>query len=106
MNVRPRLIEEIATPMTTPPLPEQPAWVALAAHRDEVKSRHLRELFDEDPTRGLRYHRQAVGLYFDFSKNLITDETLSLFAQLVRDLKVEQRRDAMLDRKSTRLNSS
>ena len=95
MNVRPRLIEEIATPMTTPPLPEQPAWVALAAHRDEVKSRHLRELFDEDPTRGLRYHRQAVGLYFDFSKNLITDETLSLFAQLVRDLKVEQRRDAM-----------
>jgi glucose-6-phosphate isomerase len=89
------LIEEFATPMTTPPRLEHPAWNALASHRDVMKSRDLRGLFGEDPTRGLRFHLEAEGLYFDFSKNLITDETMSLLADLVGDANVEQRRDAM-----------
>ena len=81
--------------MTSPPLTQRPAWNALTAHSRAMKARHLRELFGEDPTRGLRFHVEAEGLYFDYSKNLITDETLGLLAQLARESEVEQRRDAM-----------
>ncbi|MHB8379723.1 MAG: glucose-6-phosphate isomerase [Acidimicrobiales bacterium] len=81
--------------MTSPPLTQRPAWNALTAHSRQMKARHLRELFGEDPTRGPRLHVEAEGLYFDFSKNLISDETLGLLAQLARESEVEQRRDAM-----------
>src|SRR5665213_2699381 len=81
--------------MTSPPLTIRPAWNALATHARAMKSRHLRELFSEDPTRGLRLHVEAEGLYFDFSKNLITKETLTLFAELVQESNVTARRDAM-----------
>jgi glucose-6-phosphate isomerase len=60
-----------------------------------MKTRHLREFFGADATRGSRYHVEAEGLYFDFSKNLITDETLSLLSQLARESGVEERRTAM-----------
>ncbi len=81
--------------MTSPPLTQRPAWIALTAHAQTMKTRHLRELFGADATRGSRYHVEAEGLYFDFSKNLITDETLSLLSQLARESGVEERRTAM-----------
>ena len=68
--------------MTSPPLTQRPAWSALTAHGYVMKPVHLRELFAKDPTRGSRFHVEAEGLYFDFSKNLITDETLGLLKQL------------------------
>jgi glucose-6-phosphate isomerase len=81
--------------MTTPPLPQRPAWGALAAHSRDVGSWHLRDLFRDDPDRGRRFTIEAEGLYLDYSKNLINDETLSLLAQLAQETGIEQRRDAM-----------
>jgi glucose-6-phosphate isomerase len=82
-------------PSTTPSLPERPSWNTLVSHAAEMKPRHLRELFDDDEERGSRLVAQAESLYFDYSKNRLTDETLSLLAQLARESHVEERRDAM-----------
>jgi glucose-6-phosphate isomerase len=81
--------------MTTQPLPRRPAWGALAAHFRDVSSWQLRELFSGDPDRGRRFTIEAVGLYLDYSKNLINDETMSLLTQLALESRVEERRDAM-----------
>jgi glucose-6-phosphate isomerase len=78
-----------------PPLRDRPAYAALAEHYAKIEGRHLRELFAEDPGRGERLRAQAVGLYLDYSKNRITDETLSLLLQLARESQLEQHRDAM-----------
>jgi glucose-6-phosphate isomerase len=80
---------------TTPPLPERPAWNALKSHATEIKPRHLREIFDADNDRGTRLRLEAEDFYFDFSKNRVTDETMSLLAQLARESRIEERRDAM-----------
>jgi glucose-6-phosphate isomerase len=80
---------------TTPPLPERPAWNALKSHATEIKPRHLREIFDAENDRGTRLHLEAENFYFDYSKNRLTDETLSLLAQLARESRIEERRDAM-----------
>ena len=80
---------------TTPPLPERPAWNALKSHATEIKPRHLRDIFDADHDRGTRLHLEAENFYFDYSKNRLTDETLSLLAQLARESRIEERRDAM-----------
>ncbi|HEV3268536.1 MAG TPA: glucose-6-phosphate isomerase [Acidimicrobiales bacterium] len=81
--------------MTSEPLTQRPAWNALTAHGRAMKTRHLRELFRDDPSRGDRLHLEVEGLYFDYSKNLITDETIELLARLARESGVEERRDAM-----------
>ena len=81
--------------MPMPPLRERSAYKALAQHHSEIKHRHLRELFAEDPVRGERFRAQAAGLYLDYSKNRITEETLRLLCQLARESGVERRRDAM-----------
>jgi glucose-6-phosphate isomerase len=73
----------------------QPAWKALEQHFAELEPRHLRELFDEDPTRGETFAAEACGLYLDYSKNRITGETLDLLTQLAAECDVEGRRDAM-----------
>lgn len=65
-------------PGTLSPLTEHPAWKALADHYQRAQSWHLRELFAEDPKRGERMTAEAVGLYLDYSKQRITDETLAL----------------------------
>ena len=66
---------------------ESPAWRALKAHRDEIVPRHLRELFAADPDRGRRLSVEAAGLYVDYSKNRVSDETLlSTLIDEVRDL--------------------
>src|SRR5665213_4218578 len=81
--------------MTSEPLTQRPAWIALVEHGRAMKARHLRELFHDDPTRGERLHLEVEGLYFDYSKNLITDETVELLARLAQECDVEGRRHAM-----------
>ena len=81
--------------MPTTPLRERPAWKALQQHHREIGGRHLRDLFAGDPGRGERLAAEAEGLYLDYSKNRVTDETLALLIQLARESGVEERRDAM-----------
>ncbi|ETK32751.1 glucose-6-phosphate isomerase [Microbispora sp. ATCC PTA-5024] len=81
--------------MPTTPFRDRSAWQALQRHHAQIERRHLRELFADDPGRGERMCAQAAGLYLDYSKNRITDETLRLLVQLARESEVEQRRDMM-----------
>jgi glucose-6-phosphate isomerase len=82
--------------MPTTPLRQRPAWKALEQHYSEISGRHLRDLFAADPGRGERLSAEAAGLYLDYSKNRITDETLSLLLQLAEESGVAERRDAMM----------
>jgi glucose-6-phosphate isomerase len=77
------------------PLTERPAWKALQLHHQAIRDEHLRKFFADDPKRGERLTLQAVGLFLDYSKNRITDETVKLLMQLARESGVEERRDAM-----------
>jgi glucose-6-phosphate isomerase len=70
-------------------------WKALAAHYKQVKELHLRKLFADDPKRGERFTAEAVGVYLDYSKNRITDETLKLLLQLAEESGLRARIDAM-----------
>jgi glucose-6-phosphate isomerase len=79
----------------TPPLRQRPAWRLLEQHFESIRGRHLRDLFADDPRRGERFAAEAHGIYLDYSKNRITDETMSLLAQLARESGIEERRDAM-----------
>ena len=90
--------------MPTIPLRERPAWKALEQHYSEIGGRHLRELFADEPGRGERLTAEAAGLYLDYSKNRITDETLRLLIQLAQESSLEQRRDMML--RGERINVS
>ena len=78
-----------------PPLTQLPAWQALVEHHRMTGSRHLRQFFADDPQRGERLQVEAAGLYFDYSKNRITDETLALLLELAEQCRVRERRDAM-----------
>jgi glucose-6-phosphate isomerase len=82
--------------MPTTPLRQRPAWKALEQHYSEISGRHLRELFAADPGRGERLTAEAAGLYLDYSKNRVTDETLGLLLQLAEESGVAERRDAMM----------
>jgi glucose-6-phosphate isomerase len=77
------------------PLTERAAWKALEAHHKNVRELHLRKLFADDPKRGERMTAEAVGLYLDYSKNRITDETLKLLLQLAEESGLRERIDAM-----------
>ena len=81
--------------MPITPLRKRPAYQALAEHQAKIEGRHLRELFAEDPTRGERLSAEAAGLYLDYSKNRITDETLGLLLQLAEQSDLERHREAM-----------
>ncbi|MYR45322.1 glucose-6-phosphate isomerase, partial [Streptomyces sp. SID5910] len=72
-----------------------PAWTALAAHRDELGEVRLRDLFDADPGRGTGYVLRVGDLYVDYSKHLVTDETLRLLRELAAAADVFGLRDAM-----------
>ena len=76
-------------------LTQPQAWNALAAHHQSVRELHLRQLFADDPKRGERMTAEAVGLYLDYSKNRITDETLKLLLQLADESGLRERIDAM-----------
>ena len=76
-------------------LTSRPAWAALAEHFEQVRHEHLRQLFADDPGRGGRMVVEAAGLYMDFSKHRITDETLRLLMALAEEcgLPGQHRRD-------------
>jgi len=76
-------------------LDRTPEWSALAAHREELAGTHLRELFEADPARGTGYTLQVGDLYVDYSKQLVTDETLRLLRELAAATDVFGLRDAM-----------
>ena len=80
---------------TTKSVTERGAWNALVAHYQKVRELHLRKLFADDPTRGKRMTIEAVGLYLDYSKNRVTDETLKLLVQLADESGLRERIDAM-----------
>src|SRR5712692_7863248 len=77
------------------PLTARPAWKALEAHYGKVRGLHLRKLFADDAKRGERMTAEAAGLYLDYSKNRITDETLALLLRLAEESGLQERIDAM-----------
>jgi glucose-6-phosphate isomerase len=81
--------------MAGTPAPERKAWQALRRHHAEIAGVHLRELFAGDPGRGERMCAEAAGLYLDYSKNRVTDETMRLLVELAHESGVPERRDAM-----------
>jgi glucose-6-phosphate isomerase len=72
-----------------------PAWKALEAHHQQVRELHLRKLFADDPKRGERMTLEAAGIFLDYSKNRISDETLELLLQLAEESGLRARIDAM-----------
>ena len=76
-------------------LTDSPAWQALIAHHAGIKDAHLRTLFADDPGRADRFSAEGAGLFLDYSKNRITDETLRLLLALAKERGVAMRRDAM-----------
>jgi glucose-6-phosphate isomerase len=87
----------MSTPATTSttPLRARPAWAALTAHHEAIRGRHLRELFAADPARGERLTAEGAGLYLDYSKNRVVDETLTLLVQLAEQSRLTERIEAM-----------
>jgi glucose-6-phosphate isomerase len=81
--------------VTDRPLTERPAWKKLAAHLQDMRDLHLRRLFADDPERGKRMAIEAAGIYLDYSKNRITDETLRLLLQLAQESGLSARIEAM-----------
>jgi glucose-6-phosphate isomerase len=78
-----------------PALRRLPAWGALQRHYESVKGLHLRQLFAQDPRRGERLAAEATGMYLDYSKNRITDETLVLLIELAQQSALRDRIEAM-----------
>ncbi len=77
------------------PLTARPAWKELESHRDRIRDVHLRQLFADDPRRGERLTAEAAGLYLDYSKHRITDETLQLLVALAEEVELPRRIEAM-----------
>ena len=78
-----------------PPLTARPAWKALADHYQEMRHRHLRQLFADDPRRGERMTAEAAAVYLDYSKHRVTDATLGLLLRLAEECGLARRIDAM-----------
>jgi glucose-6-phosphate isomerase len=85
----------VTTNATTVPLATRPAWVALQKHYQDVRDLHLRDMFAGDPTRGERFAAEGAGLYLDYSKNRITDETVRLLVQLAEESGLVENIEAM-----------
>jgi glucose-6-phosphate isomerase len=83
---------EISQPQSTS---KQGAWRALEDHYEAMRARHLRDLFADDPTRGERMTAEAAGVFLDYSKNRIDDETVGLLVQLAEESGLRERIDAM-----------
>jgi len=86
---------ETSIPGTAAQLTRLPAWRALSEHFEQVKDVHLRQLFADEPRRGERLAVEAVGLYLDYSKHRVTDETLQLLVRLAAARGLRARIDAM-----------
>src|ERR1700733_6538020 len=85
----------MATTEKAVPLTQASAWKALETHYQQIKDVHLRSLFADDAKRGERLTAEAVGIYLDYSKHRITDETLSLLLKLAKESGLRERIDAM-----------
>lgn len=83
------------TSANTQSLTERPAWKALEQHYQAIQNLHMRQLFADDPQRGERFTAEAAGIYLDYSKNRITDETCRLLVQLAEECDLRKRIDAM-----------
>jgi glucose-6-phosphate isomerase len=81
--------------LTAAPLTELPAWKVLANHHAEIGTKQLRGLFAEDPGRGERLTAEAAGVFLDYSKNRVTDETLRLLVKLAEECGLRDKIDAM-----------
>src|SRR5580704_15909186 len=92
---RPRVSRSDVMAEATKPVTELPTWKGLSAHSQKVGRLHLRELFAQDHKRGERLTAEAAGLFLDYSKNRITDETLTLLLQLADQSGLKARIDAM-----------
>ena len=77
------------------PLRERAAWKALEQHHAAIRDLHLRDLFADDPARGERLAAEGAGLYLDYSKNRVTDETLRLLVELAEESGLPERTEAM-----------
>ena len=77
------------------PLASRPAWKALQQHAETIRPQQLRDLFKSDPERGVRFTAEAGGIFLDYSKNRITDETLKLLMDLAAQSGLKQRLEAM-----------
>jgi glucose-6-phosphate isomerase len=84
-----------STAVTTTPLTKLPAWKSLTEHYEKIRNLHLRQLFKDDPGRGTRLTAEAEGIYLDYSKHRITDETLKLLLKLAEESGLKARLDAM-----------
>ena len=76
-------------------LTQRPGWRALAAHYEKIKDVHLRKFFADDPKRGERLVVEDVGLYFDYSKNRVDEETMRLLVALAEECGLRARIEAM-----------
>ncbi len=85
----------IRSTVPTGPLTARPAWKKLEAHYQKLRHLHLRQLFSDDSRRGERFALEAAGIYLDYSKNRITDETIRLLVQLAEECGLHQRIEAM-----------
>src|SRR6202050_4759659 len=84
-----------ATSQVLEPLTERPAWRSLQTHYQNVRGLHLRNLFADDPNRGERMTAESAGIFLDYSKNRITDETIKLLIKLAEESGLRARIDAM-----------
>ena len=94
----------MSTITSIPPLRERPAWTALSQHYEQIRGLHLRDLFAQDGSRGERLVAEAAGLYLDYSKNRITDDTLPLLIELAEQSGLRERTEAMF--RGERINVS
>ncbi|MBL9125246.1 MAG: glucose-6-phosphate isomerase [Planctomycetaceae bacterium] len=88
-------MRNLQVPVEPAPLTTRPAWLALESQAQILRTTHLRQLFAEDPQRGERMTLEAVGLFLDYSKNRVTDETLKLLVELAEQSQLRARIDAM-----------
>ena len=88
-------MKEASTSESAIPLTSFKSWKALQSHYGEIKQLHMRDLFAADPNRGERLTAEAAGLFLDYSKNRITDETIKLLIQLAQESGLQARIDAM-----------
>jgi glucose-6-phosphate isomerase len=87
----------MSTKTSIPMLRDRPAWSALSKHHEEIRELHLRELFAKDESRGERLTAEGAGLFLDYSKNRITDETVKLLVELAQQSGLVERREAMFE---------
>jgi len=97
-------METVVDAITDRPLTERPAWKDLQVHFQKVRELHLRQLFADDAERGKRMTAEGAGLYLDYSKNRITDETIKLLLQLAEESGLRARIDAMF--RGDKINST